>query len=105
MKKRTEEILRSKEQSTEQSTVQSTEQSSVQSNDTYVCGIGILASLPLVFVYILHITLFLKNKPMKKRLNHQNDVLCFRSDDEKNLYNKWLVLIGRKTLKTPLRMD
>ena len=55
MKKRKEELLRSKEQSTvqptEQSTVQSTveptEQSTVQSNDTYVYGVGILAVLAI----------------------------------------------------------
>ena len=59
MKKRKEEILHSKEQSTEQSTVQSTEQSSaqstvqsteqpsVQSNDAYVYGVGILAVLAI----------------------------------------------------------
>ena len=50
---------------------------------TLVC----LQSLPLVFVYFLHITFpKLKNKPMiarrlnmsKKNINHQNDVICFR---------------------------
>ena len=41
MKKRKEEILSSKEQSTEQST----EQPSVQSNGAYVYGVGILAVL------------------------------------------------------------
>ena len=57
MKKRKEEILRSKEQSNEQSIVQSTvqstvqsivqstEQPSVQSNDTYIYDVGILAVL------------------------------------------------------------
>ena len=53
MKKRKEEILPSKgqstvqptEQSTDQSSVQSTVQSTVQSNDTYVYGVGILAVL------------------------------------------------------------
>ena len=40
-----------------------------------------LLSLSLVLVYFLHITLLrLKNKPMKKnKINHQNNVLCFRS--------------------------
>ena len=54
--------------------------------DTYVCGVGCLWSLPLVFVYCLHITLFnlkIKNLSMKKRINHQNDVICFRK-----IYNK-----------------
>ena len=55
MKKRKEEILRNKEQFTQQSTVQftvqSTQQSTVQSNDTYVYGVGILATLAIgVFV-------------------------------------------------------
>ena len=40
-----------------------------------------LLSLPLVFVYFLHITLFslkIKKLSMKNKINHQNDVLCFR---------------------------
>ena len=67
-KKRKEEILCNKEQSsvlgkeqsTEQSTVQPTvqptEHSTVQSSDTYAYGVGMLV----------------------KRINHQNDVICFR---------------------------
>ena len=51
MKKRKEEILRSKEQPTVQSTVQPTVQSTVQStihsNDTFVYGVGILAALAI----------------------------------------------------------
>ena len=59
MKKRTEEILRSKKQpteqstvqstvqSTEQSSVQSTEQPTVQSNGAYVYGVGMLAVLAI----------------------------------------------------------
>ena len=43
-----------------------------------------LVSLPLVFAYFLHITLFsLKNLSMKNRINHQNDVICYRK-----IYNK-----------------
>ena len=103
MKKRKEEILRSKEQSpvqpTEQSsvqsTVQSTVQSSAQSNDTYVYGVGLLAVLAIdVCVFFLHITLSLKikNKTMiawwlrmsKENKINQKDVICFR----KNIYNK-----------------
>ena len=45
-----------------------------------------LLSLPLMFVYFLHITLFslqIKNKSMKNRINHQNNVICFRK-----IYNK-----------------
>ena len=80
MKKRKEEILHNKEQSTVQSTVQSTEQSTVQSsvqpsvqstiqstvqssgqlsgqplvqsNDTYVYGVGILAVLAIAICVI-----------------------------------------------------
>ena len=75
MKKRKEEILHNKEQSTVQSTeqpsVQSTEQpsaqSKVQSFDTHVYGVG-------MFVYSLHITFprKIKNSSMKNKNNHQN---------------------------------
>ena len=64
-----------------------------------------LRSLPLVFVYFLHLTLTLNYLSMTNSINYQKDVICFRSDDEKNLYNKWLVLIIKKTLKTALKMD
>ena len=47
IKKRKEEILRDKEQSSVQPTVQSTEQPSVQSNGAYVYGFGILAVLAI----------------------------------------------------------
>ena len=85
----------------------STSSHTTRSNDTYVYGVVYL-SLPSVLVYFLHITLLklkIKNKPMialrlssmsKKRINHQKEVLCFRSDDERNLYNKRVVLIGKK---------
>ena len=94
MKKRKEEILNNKEQFTAQSTVQSivrsTEQSSVQSTQqlsvqstvqsNYVYGVGILAVLAIGVCVFLVITLFsLKNKPMKNKINHQNDIICFRS--------------------------
>ena len=36
-----------------------------------------LRSLPLVFVYFLHI-LKIKNLSMKNRTNHQNNVICFK---------------------------
>ena len=82
MKKRKEEILRSKEQSTVQSTEQSTEQStvqsmvqstkqssvqsavqgSVQSNDTYVYGVGILAVLAIGVCVFFAYKSFPKNK-------------------------------------------
>ena len=47
MKKRKEEILRNKEQSTVQSTEQSSVQPIVQSNNTYVYGVGMLAVLAI----------------------------------------------------------
>ena len=90
MKKRKKEILPSKEQPTEQSsvhsTVQSTEQSSVRSNGAYLYGVGMLVVLAIgVCVFFAYNTFKAKNKnkPMKKRINHQNDVICFRK-----IYNK-----------------
>ena len=57
-----------------------TNTTTTKSNDTYVYGIGIVAILALVPVYFLHTTLSLKikNKPMKNRINHQNKVICIR---------------------------
>ena len=56
IKKRKEEILHNKEQSTVQSTEQSTEQPSVQWNDTYVYGVAILAVLAIgVCVFFMYI--------------------------------------------------
>ena len=52
MKKRKEEILRSKEQLKEQSTVHSTVRPSVQSNGAYVYGVGILV-VPAIGVCVL----------------------------------------------------
>ena len=45
-----------------------------------------LLSLPLAFAYFLHITthrLQIKNKSMKNKISHQNDVICFGK-----IYNK-----------------
>ena len=89
MKKGKEEVLHNKEQptvqSTKQSSVQSTEQSSVQSTvqstvqSVMSMALVSLLSLPLVFVYFLHITLpSLKNSSMKRKINYQNDVMCFK---------------------------
>ena len=50
-----------------------------------------LLFLLLAFAYFLHIKLLelqTKNKSMKNKINHQNDVICFRYYDEKNLNNK-----------------
>ena len=87
MKKRKEEILRNKEQSTEQlqnspsvqskeqstgqSTGQSTVQPSVKSNDTYVYGVGILAVLAIgVCVFFAYNASQAKNK---KPVNEKQD--------------------------------
>ena len=73
-------------QSTEQTSVQSTVQPSVQSNDTYVYGVGMLAVLAIGVCIFFAYNSFPKNKKQtneKNKINHQNDVLCFRSDDEK----------------------
>ena len=102
--KRKEEILRDKEQypeqptvqstvqstiqSTLQSTVQSTVQSSVQWNGTYVYDAGTLAVLAIgvcIFLYIKLLRLQKKKKSMKNKINHQNEVIYFRSDDKKSL--------------------
>ena len=93
LKKRKEEILHNKEQSTLESSapssVQSTEESSVQpsvqSNNTYVYGVSMLAVLAIGACVFLHtIILRLKNSSMiawqlgMSINNHQNDVICFR---------------------------
>ena len=81
MKKR-KKILRDKEQSSVQSTVQPSVQPSVQSNDTYVYGVGILAVLAsgVSVLFACNIScLKIKNSSTKNRINHQNDVICFRS--------------------------
>ena len=59
-----------------------------RSSDTYVYGVGILADLAMsVCVFFAYSTsrLKIKNSSMKIRINHQNDVIWFRSND---LYNK-----------------
>ena len=61
-----------------------------RSNDTYVYGVGILAVLVIgVCVFFAYNSRAEnKNLSMKNRIKHQKDVICFRSDDEKTLYNK-----------------
>ena len=79
MKKRKEEILRSKEQNTEQNTEQSTEQGTEQSpeqsteqgkeqqsNDTYIYGVGILAVLVIGVCVFFAYNTFPKNKKQDK---------------------------------------
>ena len=74
MKKRKEEILCNKEQSTVQSTV--------QSNNTYVYGVGVPAVLSIAisvfFTYNKKAGQEIHEKPI-----NQNDVICFRKT-----YNK-----------------
>ena len=79
MKKRKEEILHNKEQSTEQSTeqssvqfteqstVKSTEQSSVQSNDTYVYGVGMPVVLAIGVCVFLSYNAFQPKKTVNKK--------------------------------------
>ena len=59
-----------------------------------------LLSLPLAFAYVLDITLSsLKKPPMKKnKINHQNDVICF-----KKTYNKWLDMIAKKNIEDSIK--
>ena len=72
MKKREEEILRNKEPFSVQSTV--------HSNYIYVYGVGILAVLAIgVYVFFAYKTFQPKNIVNEKKINHKNDVLCFRS--------------------------
>ena len=92
MKKRKEEILRNKEQSTEQSTVPSTVQSTEQSlqyslqyspenslqysqMEPMSMALVCFLSLRLAFVYFLRTT----RRSMKNPLN-QKDVICFRKN-------------------------
>ena len=82
MKKRKEEVLRNKEQSTVQSTVQSTDQSTVQStekssvqptvqsNGAFVYDVGIFAILAIgVCVFFAYDTF----QPKKKIINEKQD--------------------------------
>ena len=60
-----------------------------------------LLSLPLVFVCFLHITLLklkIKSKPMKIRINHQNDVIFFRK-----IYNKLSSFDGKKNIEDSIK--
>ena len=55
-----------------------------RSNDTYVYGVGIFPVLAIgVCVFFLHTTLFtlkIRKSSMKNRINHRNDVICFRKN-------------------------
>ena len=92
MKKRKEEILHSKEQSTEQQPVQSSVQSSVQqpvqpalqstvrSNDTYVYGVGMLAVLAIgVCVFFAYSTFQSK---IKKLINDHSTARHEQKEDQ-----------------------
>ena len=78
MKKRKEEIFRSKEQpteqSTEQSTVQSTEQSTLQSNGAYVYSVGILVVLAIgtcvLLMYNKKAGRIINEEPIKPKIRH-----------------------------------
>ena len=78
-----------------------------RSSDTYVYGVGILAVPAIgICVFFAYTTSQAENKKQvnEKQDQYQNDAICFRSDDEKTLYNKLVALIGRKTLKVLLRI-
>ena len=52
-----------------------------RSNDTYFYGVGIIAVFANGVCVFLHITLFnlkIKNSSMKKRINHQNEIICLK---------------------------
>ena len=97
MKKRKEETLRSKEQSTEQPSVRST----VRSNDSYVYGVGILAVDAIdVCVFFAYNTSQAKKLVNEKQDQPPNEVICFRSD----IYNKQVTVSDcdcQKNIKKP----
>ena len=93
MKKRKEEILSNKDQSTEQSIEQSTGQSTAQftlqptvqsttrPRNTYIYGVAKLPVLAIEVGVLLRITLpglQIKSNSMKNSTNHQNEVICFK---------------------------
>ena len=72
-----------------QNRLQCNQQYSLQYSNMELMSMALvhLLSLPLVFAYFLHknlLRLQTKNKSMKNKINHQNDVACFRSNDGKN---------------------
>ena len=91
MKRLKEKILEDNQLSTSSSTDNSTSSTPshpARHSDILMSMVSVyLLSMPLLFVYFLHMTLprlRIKNLSMKNRINHQNNVICFRSD----LYNK-----------------
>ena len=70
-----------------------------RSNETYVYGADVLMPLPSYFLHITLPRLQIKNQSMKNRINHQKDVICFRSDD---LYNKMSNCSCQKNIKKPI---
>ena len=80
-KKRKEEILCNKEQSTVQSTEQPSVQSTVHSN--YVFSAGIIAVVAIVVCVFFAYNTFQPKKLINEKKDRQNDVICFRK-----IYNK-----------------
>ena len=70
-----------------------------RSNETYVYGADVLMPLPSYFLHITLPRLQIKTQSMKNRINHQKDVICFRSDD---LYNKMSNCSCQKNIKKPI---
>ena len=95
MKKRKKEILRSKEvystaYTTAYRSLQCSLQYKLQYSQMILMSIALvyLLSLPSVFMYFLHIRLKIKKTMIawrlsmskKNKINHQNDVICFRKN-------------------------
>ena len=60
-----------------------------------------LLFLPFAFVYFLHMTLLrlqIKNKSVKNRINHQNNVICFRK-----IYNKMIIFDWKKSTEDSIK--
>ena len=59
-----------------------TNTATIRSNDAYIYGVGILAVLAIgvcVFFTTL-LRLKIKKLSMKNKINHQNDVICFKKN-------------------------
>ena len=64
-----------------------------------IMSMALMSLLSLQLVYFLHITLpSLKNSSMKWKINHQNDVICFR----KNM-RWWVALIEKKSIEDSIK--
>ena len=78
-----------------------TNNATTRSNGTYVYGLGIVAVLAIGVCVFFAYSTFQNNN--KKLINEKKD-RPQRLHIFKNLYNKWVVLTGKKALKTLLKM-